>query len=281
VPSVELGAMQALPPASPLGQRGALGPSISITFEVGKSRLSIEKFPLVRATVKKRASGGENRQNHCGSKQGIDIAGECWAFSRLERLCVQVERHNNGSWTLAPQVVGRKNSYGCDYAGGDWAVPIYGHMAMDGYGTHSTEQWPTGVVHYEDLVLEVRSHSDPYLRAQDLTGGTLSFGVSKEEEDAIGIVLIILGIGFSCPLVITCCRHWCKHRRSRRPSYYYPPPAQRWTTRTKPDPELVGMRFAVDKVGGHPTSPSMASEQAIGGDGAEEIRGHSVAGARE
>lgn len=243
-PPAEIGAMEALPLASPLGKRRAQGPNIAVVIDFGGSHLKIEAFPIIRATVRHTAGNDEN--SHCGSRHGVDIAGECWAFSKLQRLCVQVE-HNGSHWQLVPRVKERPNSYGCDYAQGDWATPTYGQMHMEGHGIHSSEQWPTGIVRFEDLVIEVRSRWDPYLVAQELTHGTLNFGMTAEEEDVLGIVLIVMSIGFSCPLCCTICRHWCKSRQKQRPRRYRPPSAPRWKPSREPDPELVGMRYAMDQ----------------------------------
>lgn len=263
VSPAELGKMEALSANSPLGQRGAQGPLLAVTLVLDDSRLYVEAFPLLRATV--RHALGDATQNHCGQRKGVDIAGECWVFSRLERICVQVERAGAGAWRLASRVHGRNNSYGCDFAGGDWAAPVYRPMDMEGQGTHSSEQWPTGSVHFEDLVLEVRSRRDPHLLAQELTKGSMNFGMSAEEEDVLGFVLIIMSIGFSCPLFCTLCRQWCKNRRSNGPRRYRPPVTQRWRAGLRdPDPEMVGIRYAVESRGKAATRLERAIDEASG-----------------
>merc|ERR1712176_1227468 len=108
--------------------------------------------------------------------------------------------------------------------------------SMEGRGVHSRETWPTGLVGGESLVIEVRSRWDPYLFAHELTHGSLNFGLSAKEEDVLGIVLIVMSVGFSCPLLCTICRHWLARRKSRMPRRYRPPPTSRWKTKREPDP---------------------------------------------
>jgi len=224
---------------TPAGQRGAQGPSVSIALNLTGSVVSTEAFPLVRAFAR-HEPGGVHK--HCGQRRGLNIAGECWVFETLSQLCVQVERGADNRWQLAQRVEGRNTSYGCDFAGGAWLVPTYRYLPVE-RPVSGLEQWPTGTIDYKDLVLEVRSRSDPYLRALELTHGTLSFGMSAEDEDLLGIVLIILSIGFSCPLWCTIARHCCRRRhpgiRRHRST------SRNWKFR-EPDPETVGMRYAVD-----------------------------------
>mmetsp|Transcript_90875 Transcript_90875/g.282701 ORF Transcript_90875/g.282701 Transcript_90875/m.282701 type:complete len:394 (-) Transcript_90875:76-1257(-) len=240
LPGVELGDMELRPRRSPVEHQWAEGPAVSVTLNISGSLLTTEALPLVRAESHAEPGG---LHNHCGQRRGVTIGGACWAFSRLARLCVQVERANQSSWQLAARAQGRNASYGCDFAGGKWLVPVYRRLDIDRGRQQEHEQWPSGAVDFDDVVLEVRSRFDPYLTALELTHGTLRFGMSAEEEDLLGVVLIVMGVAFSCPLWCALGRRWRRNRRSSKPGRRRVP--MNWKSR-EPDPETLGMRYAMD-----------------------------------
>lgn len=208
------------------------GMSVVFTLVVNNASLTTEAVPLVRALGHHEA-GGEF--DHCSRQKGLKVAGMCWIYSRIEQLCVQVAFNDSTqSWQLTPRATDYNMSYGCDYAGGKFMAPAYKII-------HASEAMEGGHVKFDDFILEVYSYFDPYLRALELTHGKLTFGMTAEEEDLLGFVLIFMGIAFSVPPMCAFCRMWYK-RRSKPASRYTPP---HWKRRG-PDPELVGMKYAVD-----------------------------------
>uniref|UniRef100_A0A7S4Q5A1 Uncharacterized protein n=1 Tax=Alexandrium monilatum TaxID=311494 RepID=A0A7S4Q5A1_9DINO len=253
----ELSEMKLQARSSPAQKREAVGAAASVTWRVNGSVLLTQAFPLVRATERREAGP---RHGRCAARTGFKVNGGCWAFSRLSRLCIQVAAPANGSgeWSVARQDPARNDSLGCDFASGTWAIaqyrPLYLPKTPDWGG-----DWPRGAIRFSDLVLEVRSNMDPYFSGVDLTRGTMNFGMSAQQDDVVGIMLLLLGVALSLPLICAVI--------TRRAKRSWPGPARRyatsgrWTGR-RPDPEVIGMRYAVDAAAGH-VAAARGLEQAI------------------
>mmetsp|Transcript_57336 Transcript_57336/g.167829 ORF Transcript_57336/g.167829 Transcript_57336/m.167829 type:complete len:381 (-) Transcript_57336:36-1178(-) len=242
--TVEVGDMTLQAQHNPAEKRMAVGGMVSVSWSFGGSVILTQVFPLLRAS-ERRIVGSYHK--NCGQRTGVNIEGDCWVFTRLSRLCIQVAPASGGAWRPVPRVEGHNDSYGCDFASGAWAAPQYRPLSLaNAHSWHET--WPRGVVTFNDIVWEVRSYMDPYFSAMELTNGTLNFGMSAAQEDVIGIVLLLLGVALMLPL--GCAVGGSRLKRAWRGSDRHYRSSGRWKLR-QPDPEMVGMRYAVDVVEGH------------------------------
>jgi len=213
------------------------GLTMAFEFNLGGSRIAPPAVPLVMAVAHHEPNG---LYNHCHNTRGRynNSNGRCWVYSRLERLCVQVQRvAYGGGWQLAPRVPGQNKSYGCDYKASKWPAGVYSKV--------TAEDIENRAEHFDHLVLEVRSSDDPFFKALELTGGTLDFGIMASEEQTLGIVLIFMGCVFSCPCTCAAIRTWRKNR-AERASRYRP---HRYHVRRGPRAETLGMKSSVDGAG--------------------------------
>lgn len=239
----ELSQMVSEAQRSPAEPRTATGGTASVSWSIGGSVVLSQAFPLLLA-AERRTHG--NLHNHCGQRIGVNVNGDCWVFSRLSRLCLQVAPASAGSsWQPAPKLSWLNASYGCDFASGEWAVAEYRPLSVE----NNREGWPRGAVRIDDLTLEVRSHQDPYFSGLELTRGTLNFGLSAEQEEVIGVVLLVIGMTLSLPLICALARSRAKNSWRRNAGRRYH--SSGGIKRRHPDPETVGMRYATDMVDAH------------------------------
>jgi len=221
------------------------GTTVSFTFHLGGVALETIEVPLVTAVGHHEAAGA---YNHCRVQKGVQMAGLCWVYKRLERLCVQVAPNGwvgeTRKWELSPRISSQNKSYGCDYAGGNWDAAVYSIVPAT-WGHLGT--WNAGVVRFTELDVQVVSSADPYLSVLELTGGTLTFGMTQEEELVLGFVLLFMGIVLMGQSFCVLCLAWRKsrQRRSHMPGRRRPPPV-RLRNASEPDPEWVGMKYMVD-----------------------------------
>jgi len=219
------------------------GVRLRLTLNIGASRLSTGVIPLVRAVASRSHQG---LYDHCRQRRGTPAGGKCWTYSRLSRLCLQIAKVD-GRWSWATRVPGQKDSYGCAYVHGNWTTSVYKDLDLvpiDPTGQQSDQgihQVVMQSVVFDDLEIIIRSAYDPHLKALEVTDGTLDFGMTADEERTLAIVLFVLFVMLGVPPAVGICLWWRKRRSKRRPRY--PIPARR--QQRKPDPEMVGMKYAV------------------------------------
>jgi len=186
-----------------LGSMTKRGKLVDFKLNLGGSELDLGDVPLVRADMHGEQEGYFDR---CAVMSG----GECWVFTRLTSICVQVRRAGSG-WRLAPRSAGHNSTYGCKFHG---AHHIWEAVTYTSEPLHTPRKvYPHGrpFIHtnastaFDDFSIEVRFADDPFFKAVELTAGTLQFGMTKKEEDAIGIVLVIVGCVFFCIGAVAMC----------------------------------------------------------------------------
>lgn len=143
---------------------------------------------------------------------------QCLAVNRLERICVQVQAEANGTWqlkrmvsdsgaapTTSPRPLSQRRrgrfkphsqtppaeSYGCDPKDG-WSPHFYGHDSC--WGHEVSDRCPLEGRRTHKVTLMVRNANDPFLRAEDLTHGTMNFGLSPASQRVDGIALLVVGL---------------------------------------------------------------------------------------
>lgn len=227
-----------------------LGPVVNFKLRLGGSELSLEALPLIRAMAHYEPEGV---YDHCRDVGGVrGHGGQCWVHDRLVHVCVQVAFEDD-QWRLVSQAPGESGSSGCIYSRGNWRTAEYATVPTVHEPGVIWNELQNVSVNFHDFSVEVRSASDPYLVALELTNGSLDFGWSEVEEDVLGAVLMTLAVVFG----FRPCRTVCKacFPRSRKERFPRPPhrnsgskiaaaaaAAAKW--RRDPDPEMVGMRHA-------------------------------------
>mmetsp|Transcript_127128 Transcript_127128/g.220348 ORF Transcript_127128/g.220348 Transcript_127128/m.220348 type:complete len:361 (-) Transcript_127128:67-1149(-) len=215
------------------------GFTVQLALELGGSKLATQAIPLVRAKPHLEQQG---LYNHCRERHGNFHDGKCWLYERLQRVCMQVAKDGYGEqWHFAHRVAGLNTSYGCDYSKGNWSAPVYKKVpiaATPGGKSHETRT----TLNFDDLEIEVRSVHDPYLKAVELTEGTLDFGLSASDEQWMAMVLVMMCILLACPPVCSICLWWHKQRLAQRP---FRPSRSRMQKESEPVAETVGMKYAV------------------------------------
>lgn len=202
------------------------------------SLLAAGPFPLVVPRERRCKFEGGHRTSRCND------------YAQLKSICVQVTRDMVGNWRLHHRNPALSMSYGCNYDSGNWRASRYEDTQKDltwaGYLKRRS-------INFEDLVLEVRSSMDPYFYALELTQGVMNFGMGYEEEQEVGIILIIVGICLSCPVCCSFCIRCCRKHRQRHPyrRQFYPPSrasnrGRQVATRRDQNAEMVGMKYMVD-----------------------------------
>jgi len=134
-------------------------------------------------------------QSTCISNNGRYTAGSCTYFYIATGICVKTSRQNNHtSWQL-------DNTYGgigCWYSNAieaSWSPVQYNKV---GYGNGTIYRT---IFDFNSMYTTIRHQKDPYVFAQQLTDGTMRFGLTPAEKAAVGLALIIIGGIFCLP----CC----------------------------------------------------------------------------
>mmetsp|Transcript_48510 Transcript_48510/g.113561 ORF Transcript_48510/g.113561 Transcript_48510/m.113561 type:complete len:413 (+) Transcript_48510:50-1288(+) len=148
----------------------------------------------------------------CQELSGEWTKGVCLVTRRLTGICVQVAE-KDGLWKLAPRDPGNNQSYGCHFLKGEWHWAKY--EVVPPPRTHGRSH---GHKQPGPLVIEVRSATDPYLAALELTGGSLDFGMSASDDRAQGICLIFFGLLLAVP---PACKLVLSLRAPSEPQSYY------------------------------------------------------------
>jgi hypothetical protein len=217
------------------------GVFLNLRLTVNDSILETEAIPMVHAVAHNLQSGLHDR---CRLKRGVAFSGKCWVYSRLSRMCLQVD-HDGSQWHLAHRVPRLISSYGCEFESGNWTATVYEDM-------HLVPTDPTGIseeqglnhavsqaVVFDDLEIVVRSAFDPHLKAIEVTQGSLDFGMTSEEERWLGAGMIIIAVLLAVPPVCAL-GLYCRKRSSKRK-----PRRMQYTPKKRSHAETVGMKYAV------------------------------------
>jgi len=216
------------------------GALLRLNLTLNGNPLMTEAIPMVRARTHRIQKGIYNR---CRLQKGAFANGKCWVYSRLSRICLQVV-HTKGRWQFAYRVPAQNSSYGCAYESGHWTATIYkdldlvpndpsGEAARQGLYSSSVQ-----MVVFDDLEIVVRSVHDPFLKALEVTNGSLDFGMTAQEEKWLAIVLLIMSVMLAVPAVCSLCFYCRRQGKKNRPR-------QPIVIRRKEASETIGMKYAV------------------------------------
>jgi hypothetical protein len=179
-----------------------LGPAIShveITLRDPNGKQSIVHvgdFQMARVATQPPHTLHE-QSGECVRHGGTYIRGHCWNIERATHICFTVRRISDSDWELHNFNSNRLS--GCAaYNGGRWDSIGYSKAPLrdlDG-------KWE------QQVRLEVRSSEDPYLAALNLTQGTLDFGMTAEDEQIWGQLLLTIGCVLAVPPSIALCVYW-------------------------------------------------------------------------
>lgn len=225
VPETDFGSLTAVqksdstfrgaPHAGTLGQEW--GPSIflALKFEdssgFGGGILETQAYPILRALIRHAPTPAPELK--CQRElQGRYKAGKCWVYSKLVGICVQVHKDPTSKrWSFRPSAPGQNGTYGCDFKFGEWVAPRY--ERVPGPKAH-------GLVGFDNLTIQVRSSDDPYLLAVNLTDGQLDFGMTSQDDRAVGLVMLALGLIIACPPCFTMYKSYRRDSSSARELNY-------------------------------------------------------------
>eukprot|EP00931_Biecheleriopsis_adriatica_P076721 TRINITY_DN50402_c0_g1_i1.p1 TRINITY_DN50402_c0_g1~~TRINITY_DN50402_c0_g1_i1.p1 ORF type:complete len:362 (-),score=60.75 TRINITY_DN50402_c0_g1_i1:68-1126(-) len=215
-------------------QKLVVGKRVDARLSMDSSSMQLGTYHLSQVKAHYESPGMYGR---CREKHGEQVHTDCWVYSRITKLCVQIGE-DGGEWQLRR----RNGSFGC-------TMTRHGaHLVADQwqaatYTTVSLDELRGRTVPIGEIRLEVRSEHDPYLTAMELTHGTLNFGTPALDERVTGIVLIVIGVVLCCLPQGALCRYLlCAYLKSRKESYRKPRTLPR---RRDPAAETVGMRYAV------------------------------------
>lgn len=199
-------------------------------LQISSDVLTTEDIPLLQAKPHTQA---KIYHNQCGALHGVYMDNLCWNYQVLQSICLQVT-YLNSRWQFAPRFSGDNSSYGCAYVGRNWTAARYKDFERIALADVANDH-----VNFHDLEVVIRSEHDPFLKALELTDGTLDFGMTAKDERWLGFFLIGLAIMMSCPAAVALCLYWRsqakKRRHARRPR----------VTRVVREAETVGMKYAV------------------------------------
>lgn len=181
----------------------ALGapPTADFVFTARRSTSAAEvqvgslKLPLIYA----RSVMGHtpNPSSKCPAEQhGTWHAGRCHVVRRLAHICLQLEETGSG-WKLRQRTEG--GFWGCDPRY-QWNPATYAFVTPSSGYKHQ-------------VMIELRSSSDPLFNIEELTQSKFDFGMSAAHERLFALTLFGLGSLFClCPAIDALTRH----RRSGR-----------------------------------------------------------------
>jgi len=177
--------------------------AIEVAFDINGKEVTSISVPLLRMVARREPRG---KYRYCKQKHGTESGGMCWYYSKLTQICIQVERHNDSSWSVARRSSSTNMSFGCTYGGATWPVAKY-HLSHRSEGLHSG-----------NIEVELHSSADPLFRALELTHGTLSFGMTAHEDRLIGIAFVVMGLILGSLACCWCAQILCRRHRQRRSS---------------------------------------------------------------
>jgi len=202
-----------------------------LSLLVDGTNLTTEEFALLRATSRREQQGP---YNNCKRRKGTYENGQCWTYYRISRICLQIAREGS-KWRLAPRSLAKPNSYGCELHDGNWSFTYYRDFDLVPIDPSGQQ------IGFSDVEVIVRSVYDPFLTALEVTDGTLDFGMMAEEERWLAFVLMIMALLLAIPPVCALGNWWLNKRAKERDRYSFSVRAKQ----RKPDPEMVGMKYAV------------------------------------
>jgi len=166
------------------------------------SRFALSPLPLAYdEMVHARTPSPEHKCRY--EQSGTWMNQQCHVVKRLDAICVQVYHDEAGAWHLhskmAPPLPDhilvpsfQRHTFGCDVAS-DWHPAEY---STDRCWGPQHGQADCVAQQAEDQIIQVtvRSARDPFIRAGELVGSNLDFGMSKGTQRAYGFTMLVLGV---------------------------------------------------------------------------------------
>jgi len=117
----------------------------------------------------------------------------CYYYNQLNGICVKVD-NITGQWSPDTTFGG----VGCKYNGysTNWNPASYQQLFYNGGAIF---QQPLS---FPSFSIMIRDTHDPYVQAQEITQGSMSFGLTKAQTAALGLGIMIVGIVFMVPCCI-------------------------------------------------------------------------------
>jgi len=151
-------------------------------------------------------------QSTCTSNNGESSHGSCFYYYVLSAICVKVSS-NQGQINIDTTFGGPGCWYdnGFPTDSGKW-IPAYYQKVPYNNGNVLTTSFSFG-----NMPVTVRNQMDPYIFAEKLTQGSLSFGLTPGQKVLLGISLMAIGAFFMLPCCIfivvlaVCCRRKHHH----------------------------------------------------------------------
>jgi len=136
-------------------------------------------------------------QNTCVTNQGYYNGVSCLYYYVLEGVCIKVSS-NNGTLQLDTHYGGP----GCFYSNGfpedvgRWIPALYTKVPYNNGAVLSQ------TFDFSGMNVGVRHNNDPFIFAENLTQGSLSFGLTPGQKMGVGLVLMAIGGFFFLPCCI-------------------------------------------------------------------------------
>mmetsp|Transcript_130599 Transcript_130599/g.325881 ORF Transcript_130599/g.325881 Transcript_130599/m.325881 type:complete len:400 (-) Transcript_130599:90-1289(-) len=185
------------------------------------SSFSTRPLPLAYdEVVRARTPAPENK---CRREQSGNWRNrQCHVTKRLQSLCIQLYHDEAGAWRPHAKVPSsgslsaalESDTFGCDPSTG-WHPATY--VKDTCYGPQ--QPWKDSCSGHKAsdphlVMVMVRSARDPFLRAEELLGNELNFGLSTWSQRSYGITMLAIGL-FLCIVPILRCREHMKSKKRR------------------------------------------------------------------
>jgi len=137
----------------------------------------------------------QDSQTTCQNNNGHYIGGSCNYYYAVSSICVKVSQRN-GKLGL-DYTYGGPGCYYSSYPGsvGQWLSATYSKIP---YSSINQGYY----FDFSKVVITMRHASDPFIYAEYITQGSLSFGLSPGEKAMIGAALMGIGGFFMLPCCI-------------------------------------------------------------------------------
>jgi len=137
-------------------------------------------------------------QSTCNSNDGEWIKnGNCFYYYVLTGICVKVSSNKgilNMDTTYGGPGCWYRNGFPPDV--GKWIPAFYSKVSYNNGGIF-TQSFP-----FVRIPITVRNQNDPFIFAEELTLGSLSFGLTPGQKVALGLALMVIGGIFMLPCCI-------------------------------------------------------------------------------
>eukprot|EP00761_Pharyngomonas_kirbyi_P007319 gb/GECH01007329.1/.p1 GENE.gb/GECH01007329.1/~~gb/GECH01007329.1/.p1 ORF type:complete len:334 (+),score=56.63 gb/GECH01007329.1/:1-1002(+) len=140
--------------------------------------------------------GNSDERQECNRYEGYYSGTRCTLYYATTELCTTVNLGSDDSWEASP----RGGCYFRDFSKGADTVALNDNTPSRYRKVPTNSNPPTQVSGANTGIFTLRNAKDPWVVAQEVTDGTLDFGLSVGEKRTIGGVLLGLGLAALLPL---------------------------------------------------------------------------------